>query len=783
MKKTHLTILALTSTLSSCHSDELLRIKNTLTINDFNTQNAGHAQNKYTNPTTYMPSREYRAMMLTSSTLRLKYPTYDAACLDSRPAVESNNYASGVLSSPSRVTTAYHVAHQAIQGQYSGFFDSNDVNQSGFLKFSEHSRANENPLLAKRLFAIGLDSWANFLKNNDDDDKNFDDPRPLLRQWDFEWDDRSNQNFVTLNSQTSTFEGRDIAILKAKPHILLNNKDISHAIIGDGSTNKFYLPSGKFEFKNPGPFFSQFEVSEFKEGNEDVCELIDHEDRTIYSFHNQLYPQNELEYRISLYSQGHLDLNGEYSNCGSISSECDDQNGIGTLIDIQYKNCVRTTLDAIKQSSGGGFADNTCLYMGDGIYGDVLEQSLTLKGVLNAITPTGGPISSWGNNPVQITPESGQTNLTDYTTASLLGFQGARWARRETSYATTNPDPFNPIPNQPVSDGCPGDGSRPNCTVILSPSNSNGYPTPSAWPAQFNYELGQGGESPFDDIEQSIQAADERFRLLACQDNRQPKTRNIQIKETGQTLWNFPFGMAQGFTGSSNKLLTDPNDTTTRVDVFAPVCVPWSSSTWLDNWSWAKVLSSPTASGFAAASYLAGYFEQGNVSYLWEYLGKMYERRRINASTQLEVVHPPSFKTCPPNYYLNGVAYWKTPAPSNELVGIKELICEVHRQPWEQAPSDAKPPLVLRVPLGASPEHDGFIFDTPDKPKTFDLSATIGLVKAPQGKSWTELVEDKCPERQTVVAAVLRRPTLATPNAPLDFFHLFCARAPQGGKP
>lgn len=789
--------------------DELKQQNYEIVVNGFNVKTSGHTQSIYTNQDVfnYAQRNDYNMMNLLNSTVEISSENLEINELDIceiKLGIPPSK-GSGSLTSSSRIITAYHVVQSSLDGIFNIYFDGYEFNRRGRLYFDKHLVTNpplryENPLLAKRLFSLGLDQWAEFNKNhismaND----NGSDIRPLLRGWKFEWDERENQPFIKLKSTPNNYEGRDLALLKAIPHVILNSLDKDREQIED-EENIHYLRSGGYEINHPGPYFTIASVGDFRENHEDVCQFKkDEQLREVYGTHNNLYPFTEAQEKLPIYSTGYLEVPSIEHDGSPSKDRCEVKNGQNIIVNIDYKHCIKTTLDVIGGSSGGGLYDEGCRYEGDGNYGENVPQYLWLKSVTQSIAWGGSQI-----NPDPVTQnrrwndgiyhdysphEYGQQELNDvYSMYTMLGFEGARWARRDTSYDLNQPNPFKPIPNQPAEDGCPGDGTRPNCTVQLSWSNSTGYdPVGNFSPEP--YELTSQGANPveqnknaFNDIEKRL-AQEGNYEFLPCEDSRQPASRQLQLTENGQKP-NLRFGMVQGFTGSLNKLWLDTSDQTIRVDALAPVCVPWSSSTWLDNWSWTKVTTFRQSSGFRLAAALKPVFLDYATKHISEYLGTFYERRRLSPTGSAEVVHPPSFKTCPPNYYLNGVSYWKTPK-THELVGLKELICEVHRTAYEQAPSDAKPPLELRVPLAASTLHEGFFFDTPNKPKSFDLSANIGLIRPPSGQAWAELAQDRCPERQVVVAAVLKRPpTLnAQDNQPLDYFHLYCARAPRGGKP
>lgn len=148
---------------------------------------------------------------------------------------------SATLSSDSRLITAWHVVgdevpdedsrvwiHATFGGAYDpdthvglGTFVS-DFDPGTFpveMEMTYDYRSDEqheNPLLANRLWQLGLESWASHDPIPGADQDRLQRPRDCLRNdWPIEYDDRDQQQFMVLNAQDE-FEGYDVAVLRVK---------------------------------------------------------------------------------------------------------------------------------------------------------------------------------------------------------------------------------------------------------------------------------------------------------------------------------------------------------------------------------------------------------------------------------------------------------------------------------------------------------------------------------------------------------------------------------------
>ena len=782
------------------NEDGISTLKQSIIVNDFDVKQAGILHANVLNPSPIPdPNKNalvsYQRMKLSEST-----PRFSSRILVSSLcgiSAHDTAHGSGILTSSSRITTAHHVAEGSVK-----YFDYEDrevdaadhytirfgsFDQSGRLKYRVSNLGEESPLLAQRLFSLGLDNWAKSSKTG---------VRSQLRRWVFRFDDKEKQPFISLVDDTTNprkYEGQDIAVVKVKD----DAHPLSNATGGSEEINN-ELQSGLFDFYQPGPFFEIAPVSNYS-GDDDVCP--NNNQTKLYTSMFHLYPESEMDHKIPISGEGYQDAMGARDDCGEPSIECWGDLTNSYKVSVDYKKCVYSTYDSISGTSGGGIFSRTCQYNGDGNYdsSSPIYEKIEMKGVLSFVVNKGtiGETGLWSTSPLYSYEERGVENLDDlgegYTAYAAFDETVRKWSQRDTSYGISG-DPFNPYPNQPYGDGCPGelDGNS-SCIVKIKPSESTAYTSPNE---ELSYALGKhssidgtpnpnavnGDANPdgeeliynsrYVDFEKRLE--EKGFDFVPCFDRYAPKS-VVHPDEIISRTWYINFGMLQGFIGSANQAQSpEPRETSYRIDALSPVCVPWSSQSWISNWGWTRVYTNSLSRIKDALPLNGGHLVANGFLKLHSVLFRMYEIRVDTDMQNLErTAHPPSMKNCPPNYYLKGIKFLKSSGVNNsgDVVGITHVICQSHVDAYEN--SSGTIPKTLTLPLMADEEIYDYTFNTGER--NYNIGANIGLN---QNASWTHQEEDICdPGFGAVGYAIKRNPSTSN----IEYLHLYCAKAPKGG--
>lgn len=620
------------------------------------------------------------------------------SCVVASPnAMQSNG--SGTLITDTRILTAHHVVYPQIDDVHRLTFEST----SGYFKLASEipneSFSEEVPFLSKRLFSLGLDSWAAVnprAANN----------RSSLREdWRYSIDQEGKmQNIVNVNLTTNKGVGEDIAILKVREN------DIRKRLTSDPSKDEFLI-SGPFDFSKPAVFFERLDAKQFREYKDTKCEA----DNTIplYSYHSNIWPDETPEdsSRVSLVSNpGYRSAEASLLHCNPkwTSKKTCLEGGVVGYID--YQNCLKTTLDVRQGSSGGALSLhefcrlNTC--EGEGcpsgnIWYRPDERKRLVKGVLNGVTDNGSPLwlqdASTSTGSVLLTHdgmpvESGIDKLeiaSLFTTVS--NSVETNWLDRDIDYSSAK-DPDNYKSHQPpnplleeklkcaVHDVNASDPSkRENCLIYKSETkypNNRPKPADTPDPPPIESNTPSNPENPASVFDNRAIDVDYTTQMM-CQ-YRVPSNYEKHLRfDLGSDRLRIPHGTVIGFMGSPSTIKLNHSDQElTYISDFFAVCIPWSSASWFDNWNMAYVKGLIQDQSLEqATAYFPTYWMK-----LYEALRITYERRtEINAATyEVTRLRPPSMKTCPPNYHLQGISYhegWKKDEDVPVILGIHTLHC------------------------------------------------------------------------------------------------------------
>ena len=816
---------------------------------------------------------EYRKMSLMNSSVLIR--SSRALILNEKchrsSGLASNTSGSGNLTSPSRLVTAHHVVEATIENRpyFYVYFDSSGARvgtsapmesikipftrESGEPYNENYKFVDENPLLANRLFSLGLGHWSEFQKYEEgylgrEDaphgatfDLDITSPRIFLRRWHFEMDESvESQEFLspTMTPEGIRLDGRDIAILRSVSRDNVFEYFQEH---WNNDKSPIYLPTGAFKLNAPGPFFNTARVNPaYSDTGLDLCNTDSDENYPEYGsyFHRFYTSQNFSDDPTfgNIVPKKPIIVSGY--NMGPVGRDWAD--GIATCYfstnntvayaaaGSKFSNNHYTSLDILKSSSGGGLVDGTCEYAGSGRWDadSPLHHDLVLKGVAQSgvddttanwhttiRTTILDPWNLW--DPVSLAWIIDPDELSD--TASRFvqhDNHSFRWSRRDIDWSAntpTNPigNPFTPTPSQPIEDGCPGDlsgGTEPQCLFIPKPGKSTRY-TDINLSSIVEHVVPIGSNIP-DPVGHpqtpAVKVDGAEYELLKCPRTHGDTTVLVDNeKELYSRPWRVPVAQIQGVVGGSTHNLWDKNDSlneetehSIRVGSLGQICVPWGSDNWLNNW---------THTWLGWEGWTRTFFDMDDITgvqdanhQLRDFLALAYEARWVGEDDKRERQYrPPSMKTCPPNYYVNGIEFRASSEEDDaEIIGITALECVLHKKyrtassgeeptPWYQTP----PATWHRAPLMSHSKHNGFKWSgEKSDAQDFSLDQFIGYPHLPNGssaptsrsgdgsvESITGLDASRCESQDEVVVSIAVRRTL---DNTINGMHVICLPAP-----
>lgn len=789
--------------------------KQKIVINDFDAEHPGHhwsrghesyqayiQSSNPSDPSAQLALQEstlnYRLMMITeSSPAVIVNPRLMEECTGVSP--DGGLSLSSTLTSPSRITTAHHGVVADDDQLFDLRFNASNVNNdedAGLWYDSTATGSKENPLLSHRLFSLGLDQFA--LNKGPYPGSYREGARLELRRW-HDWIvDREGSPSLSqlhiIESSPNFFVGKDVEFLKPRdPHQLMVADGLND---WDDKAKLEYLPSGIFSIYGPGPFFNVALRNGYA-GDEDICPM----ENTYRMFLGQHlnYDENSASDKLSFVTSGYTDENNEISCIND--TRCI---ALGVQGNFDYEGCIKTTMDVWVGSSGGGVYDNRCRVDGGSEGYDVLEKyknHYVYKGLahgtqaaIESPTPT-----KWSEVLQHDMAEEAQTTFSnDVNISTVLGFLETAWSQRDRDFSTAK-NPFNPKPDQPASDGCPGVEDNGVCYLNLSESESTdgGFPATGVSPPTIqDTGTGSGGSSSANESSQAnyqneLASLEGNYGAILC-DSYGVGSGAVQVynEDNNTSEWRSGISMMQGILGSAKSSTERPP--MDRVDALAAVCTPWSSAAWTTNWNWVSLNFNTISNIYPGApKWLEGVaaIEYRTRIRLSEALGLLHEVRHIVEDNFFQI-RPPSMKNCPPNYYLGGIKYTISSEELSvaKVVGITGLICKAHKPRFdaiEAENKDIEP--ITNYPLKETNGHKGYKVDVQiddgsggltNLTVPYSLDQTIGnpesdIAVAPAAKE----VSTECKFNRVATGIILGRDS----NFDINHISLLCARAPEGG--
>lgn len=681
------------------------------------------------------------------------------------------------------------------------------------------------------MFGLGLDDFARLRTPQ---------PRNSLRHWSYAVDHvGSTQDILTRSGTNLT--GPDISVITSSQFA----HDLFIDVKWHEKTNDLYLRSGPFDVFGPGPFFDQINTIQWPDNTDYYCPWSGAQriSTKVYGSSFETWPFTETGLRLHpLVGEGFLTNNIEdKANCSDPHMFCELQpDNTFVKTNVAYSNCFNHVIDIKDGSSGGAILKPDCARDSNDIL-TIFDDLLVTYGVVHGSrqrTANSGLERIWFD-PGHTGPGAGQGTPIESTvdmaradfgtissdcsgevgcgleaiagpinSGSKLTKRATEWASRDKDYRASNGqgaiNPFDPVPTQPASDGCPGEMVEGVChaNIYRSTSGPDGYdrilpplaPVRLPRPEERNDELG--------DVIEGIK--DEGYQALLCFTNAKKPDNKVLVETPLGANWRFGASMMQGVLGSINSV-EDIDVERYRVEAFTPVCTPWSSDNWLKNWRYVVVFMSNTTSLLRKTRTMRGGVGVGGTfGYLHEVLSHMFEIRKNIGEETSSYVRPPSMKNCPPNYYLWKVHYYRATG-SGELAGINSVVCRLYKGAHEkfnmiedgeelrdktEAECDNSGCLEQDLRLYLSPsempnaaEFFGFEMDwqtTPDQ--SFSLEQRIGT---PVGGSGLKASYSQCIDPQNSSKAgvamgfIIRR----APSGAINHFELICGDAPAGDLP
>ena len=603
---------------------------------------------------------------------------------------------SAQLISPDRLSTADHnVINKPQEIKFGLSFDGGPEGGGDWVADPDGTTFSENPLLANRLWQLGLENWATSFTSTGDVSEHFA-TRNSLRLWFAEVDTEGFNdagNKITFQPFAGNGSPMDASILKvtALQAPFLWNAQYDGIPNVDPYNAKEYVLSGEFDIDKPGIFFNQIKAKAFDSslavnGGGSIIDLEDRsEQRTalqLLSSSTWFGSTEPWETTPLACVSGVTDLNlGGLNSAGTAcvsSSVCATQDASPTI--RAYSNCISTTLGVVGGTSGGSmmaapiydngagtqqFRSDTARHAYGLAQGFRLEQSNLPK------------LHGW-RDPQDAVPvqSGGLPTVFNHSIMSLGDGHFEAWGTRSKSYGPfLGPlNNFRPSPKEPETDGdilCTNqDVANGQAQCLFSRSVANNiWGTPPVNAAAVDYPTGPGtgdgsGSGP------GGSGAPGGAKGGGGPKNWGSATIRILCDYNqyyGQELQGYrrtQAGLMVGVLGTANAPRVEQGNS--WVASLGPVCAPWSSASWSDNWYWLIQFLRRNYSE-ENASENASWIPELRIA-----LPFLTEWRAQTADLTSKSIRPMSMKTCPPNYVVKGVGVFHE---NTLLVGLQKLIC------------------------------------------------------------------------------------------------------------
>jgi hypothetical protein len=536
------------------------------------------------------------------------------------------------MTSTTRILSAQHVIQSSSELEA-------EFNQN-YAWGENENEISEEWTLSKRLFSLGLQKLA---RTDLDDVEGI---RLDFRKWKY----GSNKSFYQHNSSAD----RDMELITPKEAKIIDAEILryySSSCAECSGPNKWCDPELNQCFETtflhrqfvpgPGPFFNIFA------GDANVDHLTN---PSVYAAGNQPLPSNYFPvplFATMLYEQ----VTGSWSYDALFGESVDCTDSMVCAYDVtsdsvirntsNYQHCVTTSLDAVPGWSGGPAFGEIAVQD----EGDVMRSWGTLHAISRVIP--NDTDANWYNSGV-VTPNV-KPNDIFYTSVSLLGPNVVGESRRDYDYNLDTTEDHEGVLDQlsEYPDGFyqPGNSVPSGCDLGVFCNNVD--PTPGE-------SVGLGSRT---DVVES-----------ACRDAYAP------LAQGGARVAN---GYMVGWIGAATNSplqysgIGDDRDINDTLGPLFGVCAPWSSESYLFNWSALRFMGPPR--GKNTVLYTPFEYDHGRFgSNLAHALPSMFEVSKrewlssfdflnsegttnTTVGEPFDLLRPPSMQMCPPGSALKGV--------------------------------------------------------------------------------------------------------------------------------
>lgn len=645
------------------------------------------------------------------------------------------------------------------------FYDSPEEDGFGFSEKEE-----ENPILANRLFSLGLEAWAEFGNRE---------VRNRLRSgWPFtidhdstsadEYEQFESQGMAEVYGSGDHWKGFDVAFLKAMEH--------DHLEITNNPGSLGYLPSGPFALNRPSIFFNQIDLQEGVEVNPQVP----YEDAdTIYKvLHGEpLHLLHSRSWTREFKLSGVLNNTTLISYPGFrhydyvdlpfwISNPHDHRDLVQRPVSCRVGNSTASRFRSFSNSiffhtldSGPGSSGGTVLA------GRLLDEKgqrskWFLEGVGvhsgSGVKSTGSAIGGWepfilpNDEDIPWLVEGSPFSNTQFGMlwGTWLNPQALSYGRRDHPGGGTvnNPQPDEGSANSPGDISYPNTGASYNEQVegrgwsaLDQDRHSNVIRTP--WSAdvgnfdeQFQWsETSMDGSNPPGGTFKGHEY-DGYYELEYHCDN-----------DDRNTSYDSPYAGHKGYLIGAIGARTYKGEMD-GLTSYGSVCSPWSNKSWSDNWRFLGVTTTPWLE-----------FEIQRARGIWpDYLVNLLKRAfyTLENETSEFALKPIALKTCPPNYAVSQVQFeLNVEAEMPYITSVEAFKCTPINSDVYGGGHE-----LMTVYTNPQSKHDGYTIDG----IPFNLRQDIGIVNPVHKTYEKETVWVGCAPNQVMVSLAMQISTLAS---------------------
>jgi hypothetical protein len=568
----------------------------------------------------------------------------------------------------------FHVYFEANNGSWTSYLNggSQGAGAEGIVPEEAGSThiGQESPYLSMRLWSLGFEEMAHRIPGGNQPRN---DAAQSTRQGMRTWPMGLKDTLAQIDTADRKVRGQDIALLGSVKKPIPNNlSSIQQPFTHFGPPIEHFV--------HPGVFFGRTLYHRFDEcftppDGEYPGEAFG---KRLGLFHQNIWKDASSGIKGALHSlEGYTDATGiTKANCTNSLNlgYCSDN---GVPLDLDFDRCVKTTLDARPQSSGGALITSRgrdgCAVVDreDPDYNEAAERKwLPYKsvavGVLSAAFANPAELAdNWfGEANVRSPNEDQYTDLATTDGYTIFAALDAEF-QELTPNRNTNPDTDDDTPvGTPAGQqlycellNVPQDGCAIYDTTDAIHGGNNVPPLADLTNyARANEDNLDGDTNVFELCEYSTLSDSERSVLRA------------DLGEDGWAGSNIGYLTGLSGFGTSTSILEKPG----YLSGLGTICSPWSNLSWFDNWdmSYHRPVHHDRESSVGRYNYFSSVADFIHAS------AELRAMRDRITDVMKEVVRPPSYKTCPSNMVMNGLQFhWKNDGTERYIASIDKIYC------------------------------------------------------------------------------------------------------------